>query len=188
MSDLVWIDADYDREYAGGRSRYGAYLRQNALMFEDVLDDPASFTAEAWRVATGPVMSPGYAQWRADLWQVTCRLAQESSDLVVDFEIRLRWRDLSCRDRIATARLGDWERAQPWGGGPDRLIEPYEHNALLLTARHWLILDVGLLHDPAESRRAEQVQPEDAKRAVATLVGLINERARDIVSALRGES
>lgn len=189
MTGLAWIDAAYDRERASGWSRYDAYLRQNSLIFdEDVLADPASFAAEAWRVATGPVMSPGFAQWRSDLWQVTCRRAQESRDLVVDLEIRLPWRNLACRDRLARTRLGDWEHVQPWGGGPDRLIEPREADALLLTARYWLVLGAALLHDPADSRRAERVLLEDAQRAVAVLVDLINDRARDVVAALRGDA
>jgi len=57
-----WLDWDYDRDNAdtGTQSRYGNYLRQDARLFAEIdYDDPAAaFAATAWRIATGPVMSP----------------------------------------------------------------------------------------------------------------------------------
>jgi hypothetical protein len=57
-----WIDQDYDRDYASdGRSRYAHYLSDAADTFDEIwADDPAvEFAAIAWRVANGPIMSPG---------------------------------------------------------------------------------------------------------------------------------
>lgn len=57
-----WLDWDYDRRNAdtGTSSRYGNYLRQDARWFTLIdYEEPASaFAAAAWRIATGPVMSP----------------------------------------------------------------------------------------------------------------------------------
>jgi hypothetical protein len=61
-TDPFWIDHDYDRDYASnGRSRYAHYLNDAAGAFEEIwADDPAvEFAAVAWRVANGPIMSPG---------------------------------------------------------------------------------------------------------------------------------
>ncbi|BCJ53073.1 hypothetical protein Asp14428_45480 [Actinoplanes sp. NBRC 14428] len=57
-----WIDRDYDRNYASdGRSRYAHYVNDAAGAFAEIwADDPAvEFAAVAWRVANGPIMSPG---------------------------------------------------------------------------------------------------------------------------------
>jgi len=63
----VWIDTAYDTEQASnGHSRYGAYVRDRIDWFADCWDGcdegvlPARFAATAWRIATGPVMVPGY--------------------------------------------------------------------------------------------------------------------------------
>jgi hypothetical protein len=57
-----WLDWDYDRNNAdtGTTSRYGNYLRQSARWFELIdFDEPAvAFAATAWKIATGPIMSP----------------------------------------------------------------------------------------------------------------------------------
>lgn len=57
-----WLDWDYDRANAdaGTASRYDNYLRLRSREFEYIdYDDPTvAFAVEAWRTATGPVMSP----------------------------------------------------------------------------------------------------------------------------------
>lgn len=61
-TDPFWIDehADYDKA-SDGISRYGAYLRQRVHEFAHC-DDAGDFAAQAWKIATGPVMSPGYVR------------------------------------------------------------------------------------------------------------------------------
>jgi len=66
---LRWwsIDEAYDRLRASdGLSRYGAYLadRLDQADTEDDLRDAATWTAWCWRVATPPVMRPGYVRQR----------------------------------------------------------------------------------------------------------------------------
>lgn len=64
--DAFRLDTEWDRDRAdpGTPSRYGNYLRFEAETFEEIrkdYDDPTvPFIALAWRVATGPVMSPPY--------------------------------------------------------------------------------------------------------------------------------
>lgn len=64
--DTFRLDTEWDRDRAdpGTPSRYGNYLRSEAATFEEIrkdYDDPTvPFIALAWRVATGPVMSPPY--------------------------------------------------------------------------------------------------------------------------------
>jgi hypothetical protein len=68
-----WIDYDYDRQLASdGRSRFAAYVRRAvataewAECWDGTWEDDAvravHFASEAWRVATTPVMSPGYVR------------------------------------------------------------------------------------------------------------------------------
>lgn len=66
-STAFWIDRDYDYDQASdGHSRYAAYIRRNAAAFTDAWDydtpSPAAFASAAWRVATGPIMAPGYVR------------------------------------------------------------------------------------------------------------------------------
>jgi hypothetical protein len=68
---VCWIDRDHDRASASdGRSRYRAYLNLHADLFDPwgeapggVTIDPVEFAIAAFRVATGPIMSPGYLRW-----------------------------------------------------------------------------------------------------------------------------
>jgi hypothetical protein len=68
---VCWIDRDHDRAAASdGVSRYGAYLRDHAGLFDPwgeapdgITRDPVDFVVAAFRVATGPIMSPGYLRW-----------------------------------------------------------------------------------------------------------------------------
>ena len=68
---VCWIDPDYDRANASdGQSRYGAYVRDYARLFDPwqdapdgVTTDPVEFAMAAFRVATGPIMGPGFVRW-----------------------------------------------------------------------------------------------------------------------------
>nr|MDT0660816.1 hypothetical protein [Micromonospora sp. DSM 115978] len=62
MTGAFWIDWEYDRSRASdGVSRYGSYLRRDAGLVKHAVDDAdavVDFAVAAWRVATGPTMSP----------------------------------------------------------------------------------------------------------------------------------
>src|SRR6266496_1498435 len=68
---VCWVDEEWDRANASDRvSRYGAYLRGHAELFDpshdapnNVTEDPGEFAIAAFQVACGPIMSPGYVCW-----------------------------------------------------------------------------------------------------------------------------
>src|SRR6266699_7264794 len=68
---VCWVDEDWDRANASDRvSRYGAYLRGHTELFDPwqdapggITEDAGEFAIAALRVATGPIMSPGYVRW-----------------------------------------------------------------------------------------------------------------------------
>ena len=102
------IDYVYDAgeaDHAGG-SRFFNYIRLNESWFADYLgwDDPRpDFAATAWRVANGPVMSPGYVRWHPRI----LRAALGRSD----WDGRL----LACVDVITPAPEA-LKRSPEWGG------------------------------------------------------------------------
>ncbi|MFB4285664.1 hypothetical protein ACBJ59_61130 [Nonomuraea sp. MTCD27] len=68
MTEAFRIDEIYDRDQASdGVSRYGSYVRRRRAEFAEAIDDHdrVSFAALAWRVATGPIMAPGYVRQHA---------------------------------------------------------------------------------------------------------------------------
>ena len=110
---VCWIDLDYDRTQASdGQSRYGAYVRDYARLFDPwqdapdgVTGDPVEFAIAAFRVATGPIMSPGFVRWHPRV----CGYGVEHSDngegrLVVFSD--LGHAGAAAAARLVLARLG----------------------------------------------------------------------------------
>src|SRR5260370_27485119 len=72
-SEVFRIDREHDRLAAtDGVSRYGHYVRDRipggfAECWDGTFETRLAerFAALAWRTATGPVMSPPYADWRS---------------------------------------------------------------------------------------------------------------------------
>ncbi len=68
---VCWVDENWDLVNASDRvSRYGAYLRGHTELFDPwgeapdgITQDPGEFAIAALRVASGPIMSPGYVRW-----------------------------------------------------------------------------------------------------------------------------
>ncbi|WP_020578908.1 hypothetical protein [Actinopolymorpha alba] len=169
---VVFVDEFYDRDYASdGISRYGAYLRDRAHLFNTASDplDPVDFAWTAWRIASGPVMSPGYIRVRPDIPWVTCHPREDRDRLVAELEVRLphppQVRGLR---RFGWA---DWARQRPWSDDPSPYVEPEENRStLLFTARFVAEL-------PAEGLPAPQrpgVNVGMAKAAVREICHQIN--------------
>ncbi|MEE1787739.1 hypothetical protein PUR71_33250 [Streptomyces sp. SP17BM10] len=160
----------------GGGSRYGAYLAQHAGRFHDDGDPlrPAHFAAEAWTVATSPVMSPGYVRLRPDIADVRPAF-DYNGGLLLRIEVRLRQRALA--DSLGpSGRFGDWWQHRPLGddGRRPRLIEPEEYDrlAVLLTATLVVPVTDHLLPVPTATRGPELT--EQARQAVHALAGVLN--------------
>jgi len=185
---VCWVDADWDREQASDEvSRYGAYLRGHAKEFEPwhgedapgaITTDPGEFAAAAFRVATGPVMSPGY---------VRCH------PRVLDFQVG----DgddpdpgpgrLVCQVTLATA-------LPLWLGSPWRSWTPYlgrdwcepgedQHAALASLALRWP-LATRALPRPRPPTRSGQPNLRDAKASVAALVAAVNATVGPVLAEL----
>jgi hypothetical protein len=181
---VCWIDRDYDRATASdGVSRYGAYVRGSARLFDPFQDapdgvttDPVEFAIAAFRVATGPIMWPGYVRWQPRV----CGYGVDRNDvdgrLVVSVTLATP----------APLRLPGWA----WRGWDrdlvgDRFLEPEDRGpvALARLELRWP-LSLDQLHRPARPRVPGRPNLVDATTAVATVVGSINQTAGPVLAAL----
>jgi hypothetical protein len=181
---VCWIEADYDRANASdGQSRYGAYVRDHARLFDPwqdgpdgVTTDPVEFAIAAFRVATGPIMSPGLVRWHPRV----CAYGVDRNDydgrLVVSVTLATP----------APLRLPGWA----WRGWDrdvvgDRFLEPEDRGpvALARLELRWP-LAVDQLHRPAGPRVPGRPNLVDATAAVAVVVGSANDTAGPVLAAL----
>lgn len=94
MSDPIRafeLDWDYDRDNAdtGTDSRYANYLRQHTTTFAEIwYDDPSvEFAAIAWRVATGPIMSPPLVRSHPRITSVSLGRSGWDGEMIVDIRL-----------------------------------------------------------------------------------------------------
>ena len=186
--DLASVDEAYDRENASdGISRYGAYLRSRAHLFDGGGEplDRVGFTVLAWQIATGPVMCPGYVRLRSDVQAITCRRAEEIGALTADIEVRLRWPD-GLRSTAALAGWRSWEEPYHWDGELLGYVEPADDKpALLVIARLWVSVQEVALPAPRRHTAPGRVDVGDAKRAVAAVCRHVNAAAGPVVAVLQ---
>ncbi|MFC4122088.1 hypothetical protein [Nonomuraea zeae] len=131
-SQAFWIDADHDREMASdGRSRYGHYVRDRAERFREAWDleesRPARFAATAWRVATGPIMAPGYVRRNPRLLSGQVEVNDWDGSLVGMASLVTPWPLplASSRDwRADGTWWRDWPTETIWGSDTVRYLDP----------------------------------------------------------------
>jgi len=169
---VCWIDDDYDRDYASNRhGRYAAYVVDHADLFDPwgeapsgVTADPVEFAIAAFRVATGPIMAPGFVRrhgrvcdYRAGRSEDDGRLLL-SVTLAVPSPVRLPW---SWRG---------WER--DFHGD---YLEPDDRRptGLCRLELRWPV-PTDLLAVPAPPKVARVPNLRDATRAVRVLVEQVN--------------
>lgn len=188
MTALAWIDHEHDQASASdGVSRYGAYLRQRADWFRDVYS-PATFALTAWRVATGPVMSPGLVRMRPDLNGITLDF-DEGGEGILRATVHVpvpfhRIRGLS--ERLGY-RVADWQTERSWDPHGPRYEEPRasrDRSAVLITADVVIPIEAGRL-PVADAEDCDPVDRPLALAAVAELVHQVNAQAGALVDALR---
>lgn len=195
---LVIVNDPYDRDNASdGHSRYGAYLRQNANLFRDAwsdeprpVEDPAEFAVHAWRVATGPIMVPGYVQVRPDLHGITLHRDQDDHALYADIHVPLRHHHIGGNTKRFPYAWQDWEKESSWGedGRYRGQLEPQpgKKPAVLATAivrvpgRDWPSL-------PVPSAYEGRTLVNEAREAVSLVAAYINETAGPMVALILGE-
>ncbi|MEV7871480.1 hypothetical protein AB0P17_36520 [Streptomyces sp. NPDC088124] len=173
---LARIDDGYDQDRASnGISRYGAYLDQHIGEFHEYGEPntplpAAEFAAAAWRVATSPVMSPGYVTWRPDIAGVDCAFTKDGQ-LMLALTLPVPHSALSARVPYGWR---DWERDHyaPTEGPYHRLTEP-EGPAVLVTAEVRIV--VNELAVPSHVRGPGLL--DDARTAVGFLVHRLNDAA-----------
>jgi hypothetical protein len=180
---VCWIDLDDDRAYASdGQSRYGAYVRDHARLFDPwqdapdgVTTDPVEFAVAAFRVATGPIMSPGFVRWHPRVYGYGTERNDQDGRLVVSVTLAT-----PAPLRLPGYTWRGWER-----DFHDRFLEPEDRGpvALARLELRWP-LAVDQLHRPARPRVPGQPNLVDAKAAVAVLVGSANHTAGPVLAAL----
>jgi hypothetical protein len=181
---VCWIDLGYDRANASdGQSRYGAYVRDHARLFDPFQDapdgvttDPVEFAVAAFRVATGPIMSPGLVRWHPRV----CGYGVDRSDygdgrLIVSVTLASR----------APLRLPGWSWRSWERDFHDRFLEPEDRGpvALARLELRWP-LEADQLHRPARPQVPKGPNLVDATAAVAVLVGSVNHTAGPVLAAL----
>jgi hypothetical protein len=187
---VCWVDADWDRSQASDRiSRYGAYLRSHTELFDPwhgqdapdrITQDPGEFAVAAFRMATGPIMSPGYVRWHPRVLdhQLSYGDNPESGRLVCQVTLAISlplW--LGSPWRSWTPDLGrDWR-------------EPDEdrHAALARLALRWP-LPVASLPHPSTPTRPGHPNLLDAKASVRALVAAINTTAGPVLAQLEAKA
>jgi hypothetical protein len=183
---VCWVDADYDRSRASdGVSRYGAYLRGHPELFDPWQDapdgitlDPGEFAAAAFRVATGPIMGPGYVRWHPRVLDHTVSHGDDPDP-----------RRLVCQVTLAIS-LSLW-LGSPWRSWTPYLgrdwCEPDEdrHAALARLELRWPV-PAATLPCPRPPATPGRPNLADAQASVAALVALINQIAGPVLARLEG--
>ncbi|MGW4803039.1 hypothetical protein [Kitasatospora sp. NPDC004272] len=185
---LVRINDDWDRDQASRAdgSRYATYVQQHAEDFQPWDDEPnpVEFAVAAWRVATVPVMAPGYVSVRPDLRRITLHRDDWDGALVVRAAVPLRHHHLTAR----LPYLDDWETDRdPFSGYDYRgLLEPHPErawrSAVLTTAEVHHRAKGWPLHSPAVVEGPGLAA--EAHAALLVLVERINAEVGPLVQQL----
>lgn len=197
MTTVFWIDHEHDRGAASdGVSRYGFYLRDRRDWFEDCLDSgephTARFAATAWRIATGPVMSPGYVRCHRRVLRHDVERNDWDGSLMAYVDLitgwpqaldrdRTRWHGEGWRDWPTEHRFASSDYAYVEPSGEDLVKAPY----LLASASFRFAVPVQHLPMPATApaRTGTGLLPA-AKEAVQAVVTELNQVIGPVVEAL----
>src|SRR6266545_8105839 len=185
---VCWIDADWDREFASDRrSRYGAYLRGHTELFEPwqgedtpdrITRDPGDFAIAAFKVATGPIMSPGYVCWHPRVLDHEVSYGDDPDP-----------RRLVCKLTLAVTLplwLGSpWRSWTHYMGRDWREPDENQHAALTSLVLRWP-LPAASLPRPKPPRRSGVPNLADAKASVRALVAAFNATAGPVLAKLEG--
>jgi hypothetical protein len=179
---VCWIDREYDRASASDRvSRYGAYLADKARLFDPwdeapdgVTRDPVEFAIVAFKVATGPIMAPGYVRWHGRVqdhgatWSEYDGRLLLSVTLAAPTPVRLGW------------DWRGWERDfhRDWLEPDDR-----RPTGLARLELRWPV-PTDQLPTPGRPRRPGVPNLADATRAVQAVVATINATVEPVLAEL----
>ena len=183
---LALVDDDYDRDNASDRySRYGAYVAQHAGDFDAWSPQPltaAEFATAAWRIATSPIMSPGYVRIRPDLYGIGLNISEDDPSLLVA-RISVPLPHSQLRTRLPY-EFRDWEHSSYREHPYPEFVYPPDSNVSVLTAASVSVpmSDRNLLA-PKHLRGRGLV--DEARQAVRLLATQINAVGGPVVERLR---
>lgn len=192
--DAFRIDYEYDADHAdhAGGSRYADYIRNNQDWFADCWDrdDPkADFAAMVWRIANGPVMSPGYVRRHPKILRAELERSDWDGKLLACVDLITpppqalrqssgwgggRW----WRDWPAESLIGRENYFEP--GGRELRDDPY---ILPSVSLRWAVPDDRVPAPPADRPGLTELQ-HAAKRCVIALVAELNRTVNPVLSQL----
>jgi hypothetical protein len=197
-----WIDTEYDKDRASdGISRYGAYVRQHIGDFAECWDGtwedalPVHFAAHAWRVATSPIMAPGYVRKHPRVLAASLEHSYWDGSLVASVELITPW-------PRALVESGEWMQRTGkgwWHGWPEERIgglgyyfpsdEDISHRPYLMAKASlcFTVPDGQLPHPPAD--QPVEYELEDlARQSVAVLVTELNRIVEPVIQTLESST
>jgi len=201
--DTFWVDYEHDRLVASdGVSRYGYYVRQRILggfgecwdgTFETRLAE--RFAELAWRTATGPVMSPPYADWRAPVLSARLGLDSDgdSPGLIATVDIASPWVRAFGRGHVGGRSWWPWPR-QDTPGRSDSPRNPYGDE--VTSGGHYALASLRLVFPipvqmlpaaPGPQHRRGEVE-QTARQAVSILVTELNQVVGPVITTLEQRS
>jgi hypothetical protein len=178
-----WVDRDYDLAHASdGISRYGVYLRDATFEPWTDHDQAVEWAVFAWRRATGPVMSPGYARCHPRVLAARLERSGWDGSLVAGVDLVSSWPgQLTAAVASGLRVFGRAARWQDWpteylGGETVSYYEPSEAD---VAARPYLLATVGLRFTVPSAELPEPPAAPTAllsagQQAVAVVVAELN--------------
>jgi len=195
-TEAFWIDADYDTEQASdGRSRYGAYVRQNLSGFAECWDGTwdmalqVRFAAQAWRVATGPIMAPGYVRRHPRILSARLEYSYWDGSLAANVELITPWPQPLRQSSQWIKQIGhgwwhdwpmDFSDAYNDPSDEDLAKRPY----LLASAALRFTVPSGQFAHPPSAEPAAEELTELASQSVAVLVTELNRIVVPVIQTL----
>jgi hypothetical protein len=177
------VDETYDRDFSSdGRSRFGAYLRQQAGMFDDgdgPTTDSCSFAVSAWRIAQSPIMAPGYVRTHS---RVLGTEACWDDDRRVAMAIQVATPLPGVLVRVIDGWR--WRGWQQVGFTETRWVEHYDNDRPAAFTTVTMRIPVAAAALPTPRYRTGAADTATAKRAVCALCDLFNEQIRPVLVAL----
>jgi hypothetical protein len=193
-----WIDYKYDHQMASdGRSRFAAYVRRASATsawtecWDGTSDDATvravHFASESWRLATTPVMSPGYVRRHPRIRSARVDVNPWDASLAANVEIIIpQPRQLAAaRDSGDGSMWWDWPRET--FGGERVYLEPGDQELsryrymLAITTLAFLLPADGL--PPAPDGPGAWIE-DAAQRAVTVLCAELQHVVGSVLAVL----
>jgi hypothetical protein len=183
-----WIDWDYDRNNAdtGTRSRYSNYLRQSPSFGEIWYDDPSvEFAAIAWRIATGPIMSPPLVHSHPRIMGAAVQRSDWNGEMIADIRLVSRRPQALFNAKTVGGTYYRDCQLDPWGSYAGIGEEDLTRNAYLTAELRMLWqLPAGTLSTLTAVPTDHAALFDQAVECVETLVRALNREVAPVIEQL----